>query len=675
MNPTGQQEASLTLGESGSCKAADLRKPQAALPLRLTVAKGGVGIELARPVRWGLGVVEALSVGLVGVSYPVDLTPGVKQFRHRRSELLNATVTLDLDLLALKWAQAAGPLWGEKVSVTMAPIFAARTSSPKEAVGDGPASDGPGTPANDEQAVRGLAVRFSSASALLAFDLVICSGPSPGLMVDAARGLGTTPLLQQRPPLRIAADLLNAGLRLADGCDWARQSGRSLAVDHFAQAVALAVFPHLGCRVPAIGKQVIVSVSAQARALAVRLGVGELPFSAGRRSLKLLAQAPLLRGADEALFLGKCREARTAYLHALSEAPTHTELLLASAELDLSCSEEGHRAHSALSFLSAALPLPDGSDRATVSRHRLALASARSLAGQADAAGEAWQEAAVLEPDALLSARIYLLLSQRAKSLSEKAKYLDQALSRAPGDGPARRARFEIRMRSRSWEAAAADAEHLLALTSALCERTQLCREIGGSYRHAQLFDQAAHWLQLALRFSPADPETMVELSYVLVERGENVPAAELLHSALVCFEKQLKKLGEVQDTSASVLLELRQRQAAARLSLARILDELEDSPSALCQLGLIPTSGATGGLARLMEAIIAQRMGRAADKQRALLGLLQAVESGHVPAGPVHAGVLRSLEQRGEGDDELVAFAQRVFAALPEATDVPSPS
>jgi len=70
------------------------------VPLRLTVTRGTLGLELYEPVELGPLSVTALSLSLPGLKFPVDLSGGLARFRNRRGELEHVRFELDLDGLA-----------------------------------------------------------------------------------------------------------------------------------------------------------------------------------------------------------------------------------------------------------------------------------------------------------------------------------------------------------------------------------------------------------------------------------------------------------------------------------------------------------------------------------------------------------------------------------------------
>ena len=70
------------------------------MPLRLTVTRGVLGMELYEPIALGPLDVVRLSITLPNLKFPLDLSGGVPQFRHRRGELEHATLRTDWTRLA-----------------------------------------------------------------------------------------------------------------------------------------------------------------------------------------------------------------------------------------------------------------------------------------------------------------------------------------------------------------------------------------------------------------------------------------------------------------------------------------------------------------------------------------------------------------------------------------------
>ena len=83
-------------------------------PLRLSVTRGRLGLELYEPASLGPVVVEQLTLSFLGLRFPLDLSGGVPAFRHRRGNLEHVVLRTDVDQLR-KWIEpklrtVVGPL-------------------------------------------------------------------------------------------------------------------------------------------------------------------------------------------------------------------------------------------------------------------------------------------------------------------------------------------------------------------------------------------------------------------------------------------------------------------------------------------------------------------------------------------------------------------------------------
>src|SRR5260221_2434747 len=95
----------------------------AKIPLRLAVTKGGLGLELGESLALGFFEIQQLSISLVGLSFPVDLSGGVARFRHRRGALEHlALVARRDDALAALAPRLRGTLGSETPAVSVAAI-------------------------------------------------------------------------------------------------------------------------------------------------------------------------------------------------------------------------------------------------------------------------------------------------------------------------------------------------------------------------------------------------------------------------------------------------------------------------------------------------------------------------------------------------------------------------
>ena len=62
--------------------------------LRLVVTRGKLAVELASPCALGPLRIDALSVSLPDVAFPVELSGGDNAFRHRRGRLEKLTLSI-----------------------------------------------------------------------------------------------------------------------------------------------------------------------------------------------------------------------------------------------------------------------------------------------------------------------------------------------------------------------------------------------------------------------------------------------------------------------------------------------------------------------------------------------------------------------------------------------------
>src|SRR4051812_3057947 len=93
------------------------------IPLRLSVTKGGLGLELDETLALGFFAVDKLSISLTGLSFPVDLSSGVARFRHRRGSLEHLSLSARRDKVSAAVApRLRGVLDEGSPSITVASI-------------------------------------------------------------------------------------------------------------------------------------------------------------------------------------------------------------------------------------------------------------------------------------------------------------------------------------------------------------------------------------------------------------------------------------------------------------------------------------------------------------------------------------------------------------------------
>ena len=181
--------------------------------LRLELAGGKLGLELVHPIRVATGLeLTELSFALPDLRFPVDLSGGVRKFRHMRGLLHRA----QLELLLPETAARLTPLLP-------------RTLLPK--------------PAELTLAARldGLLVSVRWPEGALAFDLIVAPLEARlRLVVEEARGLGLS-----ETPHTVALRLVSALLPASTA-----RKGSLFMLEDPVRQVMLDVLPGAGARVP-----------------------------------------------------------------------------------------------------------------------------------------------------------------------------------------------------------------------------------------------------------------------------------------------------------------------------------------------------------------------------------------------------------------------------------------
>lgn len=620
--------------------------PRGALPIRLSVSQGGLGIELSRTRSLGVAQVNAFEVTLLGIQYPVDLSRGVKQFRNRRSRLARLAVSVDLPQVAGLWARCIEEWWGEPVSVTIRPVLQEL---------DPNAVDG-------QAGVVALAITVTSHEAVLAFDLVVASGTAPCFVVDAPRSWGGLKAVQENTALGLALRVSDSVLSIHKQGLTLSRTGRLLHLEGLAEVISLALLPELGCRLPDVTGQVIVGLGCEGGRLSLELGLRGEPFASTRRAMRVFAAAQVSRTADERLAQGDFDGARRAYLEILHIAPGHPEVLLDLAELDLTT---GFRFESALSFLEEADSSgTEQSSGPSSVRQQVAWFRALLGTGRPDSALESLKRAGQWESEGTLAGLLLLELASRSIDEPKRRAWLDAAVSRAPSLSKIREARLQFCLKSGDDKTAQSDAEHLEAAQANDEGRARVCLLVGRACLGVGKPGRAEQWFRRALRFRPSDAEVKILLARGLVLGDAPVRAAELLGAALEDIGAELSRLSPLDGGEVERLEFLQEQKAKAHLELAKILIKSEgDVPGALAQLARVPMRAGVGKEARLMEARLHHEAKRAEQRDRVLFRLLEAVELSWLPPGSLLQELSPYLEaSAGTGDRALVDFARRVL-------------
>jgi len=601
------------------------------LPLRLSVDRGALSIELTRPHALPGLIVEALDVHLEGVAFPVDLSRGVKQFRNRRGSLRRLLVRLDLDALGRRLLAAAHDVLGEPalgVRVQPAPL----TDAPGAAATDaGVRADNDAT----APALGVIGVAVFGAERALAFDLVLAPGSPPSFIVDAARGFGL-----QKPALALVLTLLDRALR--ESPLEVVQKGRSLELGGLARALLAEIFPSLGFRAPRVGGHVVHRAVFGPEGISLLIVGDEDSSPVGARAVRLAGLATFTRAADECLAGLDFDGARSEFLQVLERVPNHPEVLLNLAEIDAA---SPLRAESALAFLEEAVQ-PELASRP-------ALIACRALAESLrhDLALEALEQVVARETDGTIAALAHCAIAARRTDPGAVLVELDRAVSRAPLHPAPRWRRLERTLGDGTLPKALVDAQALEAASPAGAERARVLGRLGRTFASFGLASEAVAWLRRALAITPDDAGVLLDLAGTLERLGEGLRAAELYQAALIRAEEA--------EAPSSLDLD------AARLALARLLArETRDPALALGYLRRVGSRAKDALAARELEIELARKVGDTAALRSAALRLIQALELGWIVSDRTDAILAEvSVALRGLGQDDLADHAARVAA------------
>ena len=458
------------------------------VPLRLTVTRGALGLELYEPVDLPPFTISSLAVVLPNLKFPVDLSGGVTRFRHRRGDLEHLRLTLPFDALA----RFAGPRMKRVLAHAARPQIWSR--------------------------VAGVGVGLSANGSALAFDVLWA--PSHGdarLVVTRARGVGLT-----GPALGYALRCVDSVLQGVG-----ERRGRLITVPRAGALLGKLLLPAVGARAPGVDRARFGDLRVETDQVEVELDAELPPPALGVDAVRELELALLVADADERLAEGDVDAARAAYVSALERGPRHPEVVKLVAEIDAAV---GGRGEAALGLLVESMPA-----------HRAGIVGAELLGAVGDLAGarESLREALRDEPFAPLAALAYCRLAKLETSPVERRSALDQAVARAPGLAHARWARFEERVTHGDVTGALADAEHLEALHSGARARHEACRRAARAFLSQGYVTDAGRMFERALRYAPDDASATAGLARALLEAGKKERAAALLERAIQLGERR----------------------------------------------------------------------------------------------------------------------------------------
>lgn len=511
--------------------------------LRLAIGREGLGLELGNDVSLGPLEVTELVVGLPNVRFPLDVSGGVAQFRHRRGELQRLTVELHAGRFR-RWA--AAELRG--------------------ALGPGPVDVW--IDLRRAGATIGVACGGEAATpALLAFEVTLAAaGEGLALVVGRARGSGLP-----SPPSALAQAAIEALLGRAGRAS--RRAGAAFQVDDAASRIVRALLPDAGARAPTTELVRWTALAAVRDAWILHASWGGAPAEATEEAARAAETAIVTREADEARARGDLEKARELDVAALERAPRHPEVCARIAAIDAAA---GGRAEAALATLAEAAKTDLAPPWITAMLRGELLAEAGDRTSAVAAMAAAGEE----EPFPALAARAFERAAELSGDDAEAAlAWIDRALARAPATKRLRWARVAARLTLGRVEDALADVEHVEAQSSGARARFGVWARAGAAWQRAGFVAEAAALFERALRFVPDDRDSLAGLGRALLARGRVPRGVALLTRAIDVADRAHLHADDVQVDLARALAErLGDRPAA----IARLRDVRPDAPEAL---------------------------------------------------------------------------------------------
>lgn len=458
------------------------------VPLRLTVTRGALGMELYEPIEIGPIGVQRLALTFAGLRFPVDLSGGVQRFRSRRGDLQELVLRARLADLA----RFAGKRVGEPFGPLLKPLSVWNIAG-------------------------GVGVGMVSTDRALAFDLLWSADRgSARFVVSEARGIGLG-----APALSVAlgvCDAVVAGL--------GRRGGRVLTFSDVAGRIGRSLLPAVGARAPSAAAVCFGELFQDLGELVVQLDATFAPAATSDAAARALSLSRLTEAADDALAESRIDDARERLLEAMEQAPRQPEIVRTLCELDAAVPG---RSEAALGLLVETLPAAAAGS-----------VGAELLLANGDRVGAlaALEQGAAGEPFAPLAA-LLLLRAARICDGSQALHYLDRAVGVAPTLSQVYRSRLEARLARGELEGALADAEQLEAMASGARTKHTACLAAANSLLAAGYVKEAGRVFERALRYMPDDARATLGLARSLLATGLTSRAVALFERSVALSEQE----------------------------------------------------------------------------------------------------------------------------------------
>ena len=463
--------------------------PSAGIPLRLAVTKGGLGLELEHPLPLGFLQVEQLSISLVGLSFPVDLSGGVARFRHRRGALEHLSLTARRDQVAAALAPRMRGAIGATTPVVTVTAIAG-----------------------------GVMVGLVDGATALAFDVLFA--PSEGdlrLVVSSPRSIGL-----RAPSLAAALRAMDAAVRSVG----ARRGPLYVFADA-AGLIARHVLPAVGARAPDTSDLRFGLLESDTFGFRAACDRTFSPPALAPHVVREIELAKIAEVADDALAASSLDEARDGYLSLLERSPRDAAVARRLADLDRVV--DG-RQEAALSTLLEAMPVIEGGFLA---------GELLAATGSAQSSVLALRQAADREIFGPLAALALLRASEQTETVRDRLELLDQAVARSPALEAPRWARFAIRLELADLKGAMADAEHLEAASRGAHRRHEVWRRAAEGFLEKGHAAKAITLFERALRYAPDNPVAVSGLARSLLLAGRSGRALDLMARAVELAERK----------------------------------------------------------------------------------------------------------------------------------------
>ncbi len=460
----------------------DAATPDAEPALRLELAGGHIGLELVRPVRVGEGLeFTDLAFALRDLRFPLDLSGGVRKFRHVRGVVRRARLELSL----CEASKRLGTKLPRALVKTPAEVTLIAT-------------------------LEGLLAGVRWSGGALAFAIAMAPlGEKLRLVVEDARALGL-----EEAAHTVALRLVHAMLP-----SHTLRSGSLFIVEDPLHEAMVDVLPAAGARVPSTEGVKLAFITNEPSGK-VGLALADPPPPLAARTIRALETAELLQDADDLAFHGERERARGAYLAALENAPRHREATHRLAAIDL----VEHRYEAAMSSIV---------ELESVVSAGILGAEVLRLAGDPEAAYSGFARAGAEEPTPGLSAYAWFEAAKLAIDRKSRDAALDEAVVRWPRFHEARWMRLRERLRSGDARGAFADYEHLDANAEGREARCVLARDAGGAFLERGFVEDAEKLFERAVRYEPRDPRAIAGLARALRDRGKTARGLDLLSRAV----------------------------------------------------------------------------------------------------------------------------------------------